>query len=130
MRPFKRAAGRLVVGEIPTEQRHATQSSPPVGRLKFRRPRSRTLWPARFQALTTRGPLFGSWRSVAVRLGLALSLFVPGTLRCEGAEPAAARVSALYDALLQTMKQAKQLGLKPLRGFPIHLCVYVSSTNV
>ena len=70
------------------------------------------MWPARSQALTTRAPLFGSWRSVAVRLGLALSLFVPGALRCEGAEPAAARVSALYDALLQTMKQAKQLGLK------------------
>lgn len=70
------------------------------------------MWPARFQALTTRAPLFGSWRSVAVRLGLALSLFLPGALRCEGAEPAAARVSALYDALLQTMKQAKQLGLK------------------
>ena len=70
------------------------------------------MWPARSQALTTRAPLFGYWRSVAVRLGLALSLFVPGALRCEGAEPAAARVSALYDALLQTMKQAKQLGLK------------------
>lgn len=70
------------------------------------------MWPARSQALTTRAPLFGSWRGVAVRLGLALSLFLPGALRSEGAEPAAARVSALYDALLQTMKQAKQLGLK------------------
>ena len=70
------------------------------------------MWPARSQALTTRAPLFGSWCGVAVRLGLALSLFLPGALRSEGAEPPAAGVSALYDALLQTMKQAKQLGLK------------------
>jgi phospholipid transport system substrate-binding protein len=33
-------------------------------------------------------------------------------LHSEGADPAAARVSTLYDTLLQTMKQAKQLGLK------------------
>src|SRR5262245_9249531 len=78
MRPFKRAAGRLVVREIPTEQPHPTQSSPPVGRIKFRRPRSRTLWPARSQALTTRAPLFGSWRGMAVCFGLALLLFLPG----------------------------------------------------
>lgn len=70
------------------------------------------MWPARSQALATRAPLFGSRRGIAVCLGLALSLFPPGVLRSEGAEPAAARVSALYDALLQTMKQARQLGLK------------------
>jgi phospholipid transport system substrate-binding protein len=61
----------------------------------------------------SRSPSFSSWRaSTAVCLVLALSLFLPVALHSEGADPAAARVSTLYDALLQTMKQAKQLGLK------------------
>ena len=70
------------------------------------------MWPTRSQASITRAQSYGSWRGFAVCLGLALSLFLPGALRSEGAEPAAARVSALYDVLLQTMKQARQLGLK------------------
>jgi phospholipid transport system substrate-binding protein len=70
------------------------------------------LWPAHSKASMTRAASFGSWRGIAVCLGLALSLFLPGTLHSEGADPAAARVGALYNALLDTMKQAKQLGLK------------------
>ena len=61
----------------------------------------------------SRSPSFSSWRaSIAVCLALALSLFLPVALHSEGADPAAARVNILYDALLQTMKQAKQLGLR------------------
>lgn len=70
------------------------------------------MWPARSKALLTRSQSFGSWHGIAFRLGLALLLFLPVTLHGEGADPAAARVSTLYDALLQTMKDAKQLGLK------------------
>jgi phospholipid transport system substrate-binding protein len=70
------------------------------------------LWPTRFKALITSTQSFGSWRGLAVCLGVALSLFLPVALHSEGADPAAARVSTLYDALLQIMKQAKQLGLQ------------------
>jgi len=45
-----------------------------------------------------------------------LSLVLSGTLHSEGIDPAAARVSTLYEALLQMMKQAKQLGLKGRYG--------------
>jgi phospholipid transport system substrate-binding protein len=58
-----------------------------------------------------RSPSCDSWRAgIAVCLGLALSLFLPVALRGEGADPAAARVNTLYDALLRTMKQAKSKG--------------------
>ena len=61
----------------------------------------------------SRSPSFRSWRaSIAVCLALVLSSFLPVALHSEGADPAAARVNILYDALLQTMKQAKQLGLR------------------
>jgi phospholipid transport system substrate-binding protein len=70
------------------------------------------LWPTRSKASITRAQPYGSWRGFAVCLGLALSLFLPVALHGEATDPAAARVSALYDALLQTMKQARQLGLK------------------
>jgi phospholipid transport system substrate-binding protein len=70
------------------------------------------LWPTRSKALSTKATSFDSWRGIAICLGLALWLFLPVALHGEGADPAAARVNTLYDALLQTMKQAKQLGLK------------------
>ena len=70
------------------------------------------MWPTPSKALLTRSLSLGSWRGNALCLGLALSLFLPVGLHSEGADPAAARVSTLYDALLQTMKEAKQLGLK------------------
>jgi phospholipid transport system substrate-binding protein len=71
------------------------------------------LWPKRSKASMIRSQLFDSWRAcIAVCLGLALSLFLPVALHGEGADPAAARVNTFYDALLQTMKQAKQLGLR------------------
>jgi len=53
-----------------------------------------------------------SSRRASIAVCLALSLFLPVALHSEGADPAAARVNILYDALLQTMKQAKQLGLR------------------
>jgi 2TM domain len=58
------------------------------------------LWPTRSKASITRAQPYGSWRGFAVCLGLALSLFLPAALHSEGADPAAARVSTLYDALL------------------------------
>ena len=70
------------------------------------------MWLTPSKALLTRSLSLGSWRGNALCLGLALSLFLPVALHSEGADPAAARVSTLYDALLQTMKEAKQLGLK------------------
>ena len=70
------------------------------------------MWPTRSKASKSKAPLFGFWRGVAVGLGLALSLLLPRALHSEGADPAAANVSSLYSALLETMKQAKQLGLK------------------
>ena len=68
------------------------------------------MWPTRSKASITRAQSFGSWRAVC--LGLALSLLLPAALHSEATDPAAARVSTLYDALLRTMKQAKQVGLK------------------
>ena len=70
------------------------------------------MWPTRSKALLTSAQSFGSWRGFAVCLGLALSLFLPVALHGEGTDPAGARVGTLYNALLQTMKQAKQLGVK------------------
>jgi len=49
---------------------------------------------------------------IAVALALAVFLFMPVHGYSEGADPAALRINSLYDALLDTMKQAKQLGLK------------------
>ena len=68
------------------------------------------MWPTRSKASITRAQSFGSWRAVC--LGLALSLLLPAALHSEATDPAAARVSTLYGALLQVMKQAKQLGLQ------------------
>ena len=49
---------------------------------------------------------------IAVALALALFLLMPSNGYGESADPAASRINSLYDALLDTMKQAKQLGLK------------------
>jgi phospholipid transport system substrate-binding protein len=45
-------------------------------------------------------------------LGLMLSLAASFNLVAQGADPATQRVSSLSDALLDTMKQAKELGVK------------------
>jgi phospholipid transport system substrate-binding protein len=45
-------------------------------------------------------------------LGLALSLLGPIDGYGESTDPAASRISSFYDALLGTMKEAEQLGLK------------------
>ena len=74
------------------------------------------MWPTHSRALTTRAQSFRSRRGIGLCLGFALSLVLSGTLHSEGIDPAAARVSTLYEALLQTMKQAKQLGLKGRYG--------------
>src|ERR1039457_2350445 len=50
--------------------------------------------------------------SIMVSLGLALSLLVPIKGYGESTDPAASRIDSFYNALLDTMKQAKQLGLK------------------
>ncbi len=50
--------------------------------------------------------------SIMVSLGLALSLLVPIKGYGETTDPAASRIDSFYNALLDTMKQAKQLGLK------------------
>jgi phospholipid transport system substrate-binding protein len=49
---------------------------------------------------------------VIVLLGLALCLLSPIKGYGESADPAASRVNSFYGALLDTMKQAKQLGIK------------------
>jgi phospholipid transport system substrate-binding protein len=49
---------------------------------------------------------------IIVSLGLALSLLSPIKGYGESADPAASRINSFYGALLDTMKQAKQLGLK------------------
>jgi phospholipid transport system substrate-binding protein len=49
---------------------------------------------------------------IIVSLGLALSLLSPIRGYGESADPAASRIHSFYGALLDTMKQAKQLGLK------------------
>jgi phospholipid transport system substrate-binding protein len=48
----------------------------------------------------------------ALILGLMLSLAVSFNLAAQGADAATQRVSSLSDALLETMKQAKDLGIK------------------
>jgi phospholipid transport system substrate-binding protein len=49
---------------------------------------------------------------VIVLLGFALCLLSPIKGYGESADPAASRVNSFYGALLDTMKQAKQLGIK------------------
>jgi phospholipid transport system substrate-binding protein len=49
---------------------------------------------------------------IVVSLKLALFLIAPINAYGQSADPAASRINSLYDALLDTMKQAKQLGLK------------------
>jgi phospholipid transport system substrate-binding protein len=51
-------------------------------------------------------------RASHVVLGLALSILSPIQGYGESADPAASRINSFYGALLDTMKQAKQLGLK------------------
>jgi len=58
------------------------------------------------------GVSFSRRASIVVSLGLALSFLMPVTGRGEGADSAASSINSLYGALLDTMKQAKQLGLK------------------
>jgi len=48
----------------------------------------------------------------ALVLGLMLPLLASFNLAAQGADPATQRVSSLSDALLDTMKQAKELGVK------------------
>lgn len=50
--------------------------------------------------------------SIIVSLGLALSLLFPIKGYGESTDPAASRINSFYGALLDTMRQAKQLGLK------------------
>jgi phospholipid transport system substrate-binding protein len=50
--------------------------------------------------------------SIVVSLGLTLSFLVPMGAHAGTADPATASVTGLCDALLDTMKQAKQLGVK------------------
>ena len=49
---------------------------------------------------------------VVARLGLALFFLLPTNGFSAGGDPAATRVDNFYAALLDTMKQAKQLGVK------------------
>ena len=58
------------------------------------------------------GVSFSRRASIVVSLGLALSFLMPVTGRGEGADSAASSINSLYGALLDTMKQAKQLGVK------------------
>ena len=51
-------------------------------------------------------------RASHIVLGLALSILSPIQGYGESADPAASRINSFYGALLDTMKQAKQLGLK------------------
>ena len=50
--------------------------------------------------------------SIVVSLGLAVSLLFPIKGYGESTDSAASRINSFYGALLDTMKQAKQLGLK------------------
>src|SRR5512141_1237698 len=56
--------------------------------------------------------LFNSRAASVLTLGLMLSLSASFNLAAQGADPATQRVSSLSDALLDTMKQAKDLGVK------------------
>ena len=56
--------------------------------------------------------LFNRRAASALMLGLMLSLFASFNLAAQDADPATQRVSSLSDALLDTMKQAKDLGVK------------------
>jgi phospholipid transport system substrate-binding protein len=56
--------------------------------------------------------LFNRRAASALMLGLMLSLFASFNLAAQDADPATQRVSSLSDALLDTMKQAKDLGIK------------------
>jgi phospholipid transport system substrate-binding protein len=58
-----------------------------------------------------KAPSFSRAASALV-LGLVLCLFAPLTVVAQDADPATQRVSSLSDALLDTMKQAQQLGVK------------------
>ena len=49
---------------------------------------------------------------VVARLGLALFFLLPANGFSAAGDPAATRVDSFYSALLDTMKQAKQLGVK------------------
>jgi phospholipid transport system substrate-binding protein len=53
-----------------------------------------------------------SFMRMVVSLAVAVLLLLPGNAYSAGGDPAATRVDSLYAALLETMKQAKQLGLK------------------
>ena len=56
--------------------------------------------------------LFHRRAASALILGLMLSLFSSFNLAAQGTDPATQRVSSLADALLDTMKQAKDLGIR------------------
>lgn len=56
--------------------------------------------------------LFNRRAASALVLGLMLPLLASFNLAAQGADPATQRVSSLSDALLDTMKQAKDLGVK------------------
>jgi phospholipid transport system substrate-binding protein len=56
--------------------------------------------------------LFNRRAASALILGLMLSLLACFNLAAQGSDQATQRVSSLSDALLDTMKQAKQLGVK------------------
>jgi len=56
--------------------------------------------------------LFNRRAGSALILGLMLSLTASSNLAAQGTDPATQRVSSLSDALLDTMKQAKELGVK------------------
>jgi phospholipid transport system substrate-binding protein len=56
--------------------------------------------------------LFNRRAASALILGLMLPLTASSNLAAQGTDPATQRVSSLSDALLDTMKQAKELGVK------------------
>lgn len=59
------------------------------------------------------GPVNRVRRTLLVAvLGLTLPLVAPLEGHCANGDPAASRIDSLYGALLDTMKQAKQLGVK------------------
>jgi phospholipid transport system substrate-binding protein len=62
--------------------------------------------------MTASPAMSGRGAYVAAALALALFVLMPSNGYGESADPAASRINSLYDALLDTMKQAKQLGLK------------------
>jgi phospholipid transport system substrate-binding protein len=49
---------------------------------------------------------------VKFTVALALAALVQAAAFAEGSDPAASRITVFYGSLLDTMKQAKQLGLK------------------